>query len=148
MSLGVLWALGGLRRRSGVRWWCWVWTRGGGRRATAEVCQTHLRLDCQRTRQDDVRAQAGPSLSVFPRRHCRRDAIRENYCTHSLAGLCVEGKGSRRNPSPTGVGQACSCRQIPTQIREMPRRPRVDVFLVQHSRDFNSLVKLPSWPSG
>lgn len=53
--MGVGWSATAIRSPVvvlGVDWW----------RRAAEVCQTHLRLNYQRARQDDVRAQAGPSL--------------------------------------------------------------------------------------
>lgn len=71
---------------------------GDGRRATAGACQTHLRLDCQRTRQYDVRAQAGPSLCWLWAHVVMEGETRyekTTYCTQSLAGLCVEGKIAR-----------------------------------------------------
>lgn len=142
MSLEVLWALGGLRRRSGVRWWCWVWRsarvrrRGLGGLANPISDWTASGRDRMMSGLKPTQASAvfGPTSSWKERRDTRKllyslgSAVRKRRC----AGRCSR-HGLPSQPSP-GVGQACSCRQIPTKIREMPRRARVDVFLVQPSR--------------
>jgi len=98
--------VGGLRRRSGVRWWCWVW-----RRATVDAKPisdwTASGRDRMMSGLKPAQASAvfGPASSWKKRRDTRKVP----------AGLCVEGERPR----------AACCRVqrlVATQVRALDKR--------------------------
>lgn len=68
--------------------------REGSTAGARGACQPHLRLDCQRARQDDVTAQADTSLCCLWA-HVVMEGETRYEKTTVLAGLCGEEKTMR-----------------------------------------------------